>query len=558
MKTLTSNKLLNLRIDPRLTEYELLWNTILSTARVFECLQWKESLPRNFPVLVSLVGGTGTGKSTIFNSIAGKSLSKVDGCRPCTTEALVYVHEKYFDDMIHCPCFDGGETPRISLISHSNDAFLDLVMVDSPDFDSVEQSNISVFESIFVISDIIVFVTSQEKYADLTGREIQNRVLSWGKRSILVINKCDSDTAYQDFVESSMQSFSSSRVVRLQRVSPSPEMLEGLNVGRLFGTLLDGRHSNDHESTRAAEIANLKKQTTSSLELLLSVIQQSLERIGQAEKKIGQIFNRVSEELESSMEKAISADLEYHVRERLKDLLRKYDVLFVPRSYLRRGFLAAYEGLSDILGLGYSARSITEETKSPLAGGLAVVESSSALSPLENAVARLNIAITELLCTNSRFEDLCETARTEVPKLDHETVLSMYNHSFPSMESFLEAEFNTFRQGLSAWDQLKLYGAYAVWALFLVTAEIVIGGGFGLFDMLLNSVILPFIPKWLLNLKISDLLKEIAQKIEKQRKLAFRTILIHQRRLYVDRFAQMLPDKDAVGKLRQAVSLLES
>jgi hypothetical protein len=558
MKTLTSNELLNLRLDPRLTEYDLLRNTIFSTVRVFECLQWKESLPKDFPVLASLVGGTGTGKSTIFNSIAGKSLSKVDGCRPCTTEALVYVNEKYFDDMIHCPCLEGQETSRVKVISHSDHTFVEMVMVDSPDFDSVEQSNLSVFESIFVISDIVVFVTSQEKYADLAGREIQDRVLSWGKRSILVINKCDSDTAYNDFLENSMQYFSSSRVVRLQRVSPSPEMLEDLNVDRLFGTLLDRVYSNDQESIRAVEIVNLKKQTISSLKLLLSVLDQSSERIIEADKKIGRILNKVSEELESSMDKVITADLEYSVRERLKTLLRKYDVLFAPRSYLRKGFLAVYEGVSDILGFGSSAKSIPEETKNPLAGELALAGSSTALSPLENAVARLNIAITELLCTNSRFDDLCETARSEVPKLDFETVLSMYNNSFPSVEIFLEDEFKKFKQGLSTWDEIKLYGAYAVWALFLITAEIVIGGGFGLFDMLLNTVILPFIPKWLLNLKISDLLKEIAQKIEKHRKQAFRTILIHQRMLYVDRFAQMLPDKDVVGKLRHEVSLLES
>jgi hypothetical protein len=48
-----------------------------------------------------------------------------------------------------------------------------------------------------------------------------------------------------------------------------------------------------------------------------------------------------------------------------------------------------------------------------------------------------------------------------------------------------------------------------LWALVLITAEIVLGGGFTLLDALLGSVVVPFIPKWLLSLKVIDLLREI-------------------------------------------------
>jgi hypothetical protein len=127
----------------------------------------------------------------------------------------------------------------------------------------------------------------------------------------------------------------------------------------------------------------------------------------------------------------------------------------------------------------------------------------------------------------------------------------MYDQVFPGVEHLLEAEFDRLREGLSTLDEIKLYGSYTLWALLLITAEIVVGGGFTLLDALLNTAIVPFIPKWLLKLKILDVLQEIGRRVDFEHRNALRGILERQANLYVREFSVLLPDKEAFERLHK-------
>ena len=180
------------------------------------------------------------------------------------------------------------------------------------------------------------------------------------------------------------------------------------------------------------------------------------------------------------------------------------------------------------------------------------------LQPLEWATAKLNLAIAEMLSLNPAFGDLCQVARTEVPRWSSEVIRPRYDAAFPGMEHLLEAEFNRFRDGLSRTDEFKLYGSYTLWALFLITAEIVVGGGFTLLDALLNTVIVPFIPKWLLNLKVLDVLREIGERVDREHRNTLRGILQAQADLYTEQFSRLLPGDEVLQRLRSLEENLTS
>ena len=89
-----------------------------------------------------------------------------------------------------------------------------------------------------------------------------------------------------------------------------------------------------------------------------------------------------------------------------------------------------------------------------------------------------------------------------------------------------------------------------MWALLLITAEITVGGGFTLLDALLNTVIVPFIPKWLINLKVIDLLREIGEGIDREHKLVLQGIVQRQARLYTQEFSNLIPNREQKARLR--------
>ena len=137
---------------------------------------------------------------------------------------------------------------------HENPGLADLVLVDTPDFDSVELSNRAIADDFFIISDILVFITSQEKYADLAGHEMQTRAQQWGKKAIFVMNKAVSDTAYNDFKSLIHALGYEAEPIRIERLEPSPDLIPGLRNRPRFAELLaeaSGEIWEDHPEGRA-------------------------------------------------------------------------------------------------------------------------------------------------------------------------------------------------------------------------------------------------------------------------------------------------------------------
>jgi hypothetical protein len=97
---------------------------------------------------------------------------------------------------------------------------------------------------------------------------------------------------------------------------------------------------------------------------------------------------------------------------------------------------------------------------------------------------------------------------------------------------------------------VKLYGSYTLWALVLITAEIVMGGGFTLLDALLSTVVVPFIPKWLLSLKVLDILRDIGERVDQEYRSILQSILEKRADLYTSEFRGLLPDAEPLNRLR--------
>ncbi len=511
---------------------------------------WKTLDTRELPPILCVIGGTGTGKSTIFNSIALTDVSMVGVKRPCTMNAVILAHERYGEILSKAPVRFEGKDREAELVLASTPELENIILVDTPDFDSVATDNRTVAQRFLVLSDIIFFVTSQEKYGDLACRKMLEEARVWGKHISIVLNKVSSDVAWRDFTEFTKTEASYGDPLVVQRLAGMPTKIPGFRDHQVINDIFcEQTGASSGAKIKADEIQRLRSITASALDKLEANLSTEIDRIVQVNSDIHEITSLIAAELNTRLDAIVSQDVEKRMRSRLQSLLRKYDILFVPRLMLRNAFNSMVGYVSELIFSKKEREDAHFDDKNIRFEDFGEIEEMAPLGPLDSAVSDLNLKVAELLSSDSALNDLRLVALNDVQRFDFRAIKTMYEEAFPGLENLLESEFEKIRQGLSRFDEVKLYGSYTLWALLLITFEIVIGGGLTLLDLLLNSVIVPFIPKWLLDLKILDILKSIAQKVDEEHKACLKNILYKQAELYTECFASLTPDKQALTEI---------
>jgi hypothetical protein len=557
--------MMDMSFDRRLAHWPVLEEQRLLADRLLEAWSWKSRLGPSFPLIGCLMGGTGTGKSTVFNSLAGRVISDVSNRRPSTTKPKILAHEAAVDGLMACPFLvvqSERDTPpplwQEDIETHQDLAIFDLILVDTPDFDSAELGHHLIADNFFLISDLIILITSQEKYADMTAYQVSQKALEWGKKVIFVMNKVASDTAYDDFRQGLLARGFSEQPIRIERLNASPSLIPGLRNRVEFAGLFaaeDGQGNREH--VRAREMDRLREKAECELGSFLDAIGKEQQRVAHVNSRIAASLQEVVQEMEERLDAVVSRETETHIRERLQGLLRKYDVLFVPRMMVRNALKKAFITVAEWLGGPAADFTGMTDEKTVRSNDLREIRAEARLEPLEAAIAKLNLKVAELLCSDSLTDDLCKVVHTDVPRWNREKMRALYDEAFPGVEQLLEREFQQLREGLSGTDELKLYGSYTLWALLLITVEITVLGGSALLDALLGTVLMPFIPKLVLNAKVVDLLRDIGLRVEREHRETLRDIVQRQAGLYTQTLSRMLPEQEKVRTLQETREKLQ-
>ncbi len=139
-------------------------NIILNAAlegHISDLNRQAEALDVDRPLLnIMLMGGTGVGKSSLLNALAGGAVAKASFARPTTMDPVVYYHESLKPER-----FD-SELRLCHLQSHDRPALQHKLIVDTPDVDSTHIENCEKLKRLLPLADIVLFVGSQEKYHD--------------------------------------------------------------------------------------------------------------------------------------------------------------------------------------------------------------------------------------------------------------------------------------------------------------------------------------------------------------------------------------------------------
>jgi GTP-binding protein EngB required for normal cell division len=156
--------------------------------------------------VVALAGPTGAGKSTLFNALAGRELVTAGVRRPTTSAATAAVWgdtDPRLLDWLEVPARhalhdersgdEGRGEAGDERARQTRGRYLDgLVLLDLPDFDSVEASHRMEVDRLVRLVDLLVWVVDPQKYADASLHDRYLRPLAAHAPAMLVVlNQAD-------------------------------------------------------------------------------------------------------------------------------------------------------------------------------------------------------------------------------------------------------------------------------------------------------------------------------------------------------------------------------
>jgi GTP-binding protein EngB required for normal cell division len=149
--------------------------------------------------VMALAGGTGVGKSSVLNALAGREVSPAAAIRPTTDRPVAWVAATKRDEV--WPLLDWLKVAEI--VTHEEAVLDDVAILDLPDVDSVRGEHRALVDMLLPRIDALTWVVDPEKYDDARIHGYFRDLARHADRLRFILNKADrlTDDERQTVVE---------------------------------------------------------------------------------------------------------------------------------------------------------------------------------------------------------------------------------------------------------------------------------------------------------------------------------------------------------------------
>ncbi|MYZ40472.1 ATP-binding protein, partial [Streptomyces sp. SID4917] len=146
----------------------------------------------SYHTVVAIAGATGSGKSTLFNALAGVPISETGLRRPTTSAPIACMWSDGAAGLLDRLEIPGRLRRRPLAGGDGDDELHGLVLVDLPDHDSALVYHREQVDRVLALVDAVIWVVDPEKYADAALHERYLRPLAGhAEITFVVLNQID-------------------------------------------------------------------------------------------------------------------------------------------------------------------------------------------------------------------------------------------------------------------------------------------------------------------------------------------------------------------------------
>ncbi len=537
-------------------------------AKRWAVLQYEKPRPC---IWIVFIGGTGTGKSTVFNSLCGLPLSQTGVERPKTKGPIAYAHremhlERGFPiEGMHVTRTSpdlsvdkrfSGKAGEILILEHDRKEMSHWILVDTPDLDSLERRHRHMADDLYLLSDAVVFVTSQEKYADGVPYEFLQTIRKDRKPCFFILNKAGVEMN-QEEVASAIKDHGlpmpGDRFWLFSYLSSAaPEILpEGGDFSdfqRAFTTALSPQAMPDvlrEERARKAEVLG------GQLETLLGALNKEKQASEKWLSGLEGLFRESCESFLQGQREKFSTQSRAYLQSEIRSLFARYDLLARPRRMVTEILYAPLR----FLGL---ARKKDESRVREVA--LAKLRERIDLSPIQATLDRFNRRVLETLSPEDPASPLHQALRRPDVVMTEDDVKERVWKEQERLLAWLHGTFEDLSKGIPKHKEWGIYSTSVLWGIFILSLESALGGGIGFLDAAVDSLLAPFVTKGAVELFAYHELQRIARQLAQRYQDGLMSVIGEQRDRYSRTMASLRTPEETlarVAEIRKVVSGLE-